>query len=35
VKGEYIKSVHLTSTHGPSVKLALNQTLGISGRASA
>ena len=35
VKGEYIKSVHLTSTHGPSVKLVLSETLGIAARASA
>jgi large subunit ribosomal protein L1 len=35
VKGDYIKSVHLTSTQGPSVKLVLSETLGIAGRTTA
>ena len=35
VKGDYIKSVHLTSTQGPSVKLALSETLAIASRAAA
>jgi large subunit ribosomal protein L1 len=35
VKGDYIKSVHLTSTQGPSVKLVLGETLAIAGRATA
>jgi large subunit ribosomal protein L1 len=35
VKGDYIKSVHLTSTQGPSVKLVLADTLAIAGRATA
>jgi large subunit ribosomal protein L1 len=35
VKGDYIKSVHITSTQGPSVKLDLGATLALSGRATA
>jgi large subunit ribosomal protein L1 len=35
VKGDYIKSVHITSTQGPSVKLDLGATLALSGRAAA
>jgi large subunit ribosomal protein L1 len=35
VKGEYVKSVHLTSTQGPSVKLDRGSTLSLSGRATA
>jgi len=35
VKGDYIRSVHITSTHGPSVKLVLSDALAITGRSSA
>ena len=35
VKGDYIKSVHITSTQGPSVKLDLGATLALSGRSAA
>jgi len=35
VKGDYIKSVHITSTQGPSVKLDLGASLALSGRATA
>ncbi len=35
VKGEYIRSVHLTSTQGPSVKLDLGSALALPGRATA
>jgi large subunit ribosomal protein L1 len=35
VKGQYVRAVHLTSTHGPSVKLDLGATLGLSARATA
>src|SRR5256884_5972584 len=35
VKGQYVPSAHLTSTHGPSVKLDLCTTLGLGGRATA
>jgi large subunit ribosomal protein L1 len=35
VKGQYVRAAHLTSTHGPSVKLDLGATLGLSGRATA
>ena len=34
VKGEYIKSVHITSTHGPSVKLDLAAALALSSRGA-
>ena len=30
VKGDYIKSVHITSTQGPSVKVALTESLSIA-----
>jgi large subunit ribosomal protein L1 len=33
VKGDYVRSVHLTSTQGPSVKLDRSATLSLSGRA--
>src|SRR6267143_96281 len=32
VKGQYVRSAHLTSTQGPSVKLDLGSTLGLAGR---
>ena len=32
-KGQYVRSVHLTSTQGPSVKLDLGAVLGMAGRA--
>ena len=35
VKGQYVRAAHLTSTHGPSVKLDLGSTLGLAGRATA
>jgi large subunit ribosomal protein L1 len=35
VKGDYIKSAHMTSTQGPSVKLDLGATLALAGRAPA
>ena len=35
VKGQYVRSAHLTSTQGPSVKLDLGATLGLAGRATA
>ena len=35
VKGQYVRSAHLTSTQGPSVKLDLGATLGLGGRATA
>ena len=35
VKGDYIKSAHITSTQGPSVKLELGATLALAGRAPA
>lgn len=35
VKGDYIRSVHLTSTQGPSVKLDLGAALALSSRATA
>ena len=35
VKGDYIRSVHITSTHGPSVKLDLAAALAVSGRTSS
>src|SRR5260370_20143425 len=35
VKGQYVRAAHLTSTHGPSVKLDLGATLGLGGRATA
>jgi large subunit ribosomal protein L1 len=34
VKGDYIKSAFITSTHGPSVKLDLGATLAL-GRGGA
>ena len=33
VKGDYVRSIYLTSTQGPSVKLDRSATLGLSGRA--
>jgi len=35
VKGDYVRSIYLTSTQGPSVKLDRSATLSISGRAAA
>jgi large subunit ribosomal protein L1 len=35
VKGNYVRSAHLTSTQGPSVKLDLGETLGMPGRGTA
>jgi len=35
VKGNYVRSAHLTSTQGPSVKLDLGETLGLPGRGAA
>src|SRR5206468_10630780 len=35
VKGQYVRSAHLTGTQGPSVKLDLGATLGLGGRATA
>jgi large subunit ribosomal protein L1 len=35
VKGNYVRSAHLTSTQGPSVKLDLAETLGMSARGAA
>jgi large subunit ribosomal protein L1 len=35
VKGDYVRSIYLTSTQGPSVKLDRSATLSLSGRASA
>jgi large subunit ribosomal protein L1 len=35
VKGQYVRAAHLTSTHGPSVKLDLGTTLGLAGRTTA
>ncbi len=35
VKGNYVRSAHLTSTQGPSVKLDLGATLALSGRGPA
>jgi large subunit ribosomal protein L1 len=35
VKGNYVRSAHLTSTQGPSVKLDLGETLALSGRGAA
>ncbi len=35
VKGNYVRSAHLTSTQGPSVKLDLGETLGMPGRGAA
>src|SRR5256885_17061579 len=32
VKGDYIKTAHITSTQGPSVKLDLGATLALAGR---
>ncbi len=32
VKGEYVRTVHLSSTHGPSVKLDRGATMALSGR---
>ena len=33
-KGIYIRSAHLTSTHGPSVKLDLGETMALGGRSA-
>ena len=35
VKGDYVRSIHLTSTQGPSVKLDLGATLALAGRGPA
>ena len=35
VKGTYVRSAHLTSTQGPSVKLDLTATMELGGRATA
>ena len=35
VKGDYVRSIHLTSTQGPSVKLDRSATLSIGGRTAA
>lgn len=35
VKGQYIRSVYITSTHGPSVKLDLGLALALAGRTGA
>src|SRR4051812_41044460 len=35
VKGDYVRSIYLTSTQGPSVKLERSATLSMSGRAAA
>jgi large subunit ribosomal protein L1 len=35
VKGDYVRSIYLTSTQGPSVKLDRTATLSLSGRATA
>ena len=35
VKGDYVRSIYLTSTQGPSVKLDRSATLSMSGRAAA
>ncbi len=35
VKGDYVRSIYLTSTQGPSVKLDRSATLSLSGRAPA
>lgn len=32
VKGDYVRTVHLSSTHGPSVKLDRGATMALSGR---
>ena len=34
VKGDYIRSIHLTSTQGPSVKLERGAATGLAGRAA-
>lgn len=35
VKGTYVRSAHLTTTQGPSVKLDLGETMALAGRATA
>ena len=35
VKGEYVETVYLTSTHGPSVKLDRGATMALPGRGQA
>jgi large subunit ribosomal protein L1 len=35
VKGDYVRSIYLTSTQGPSVKLDRSATLGLGGRTAA